>query len=82
MSPPDKEREQAMQSHYETKIQQLTAQTKASDAKAVQLFEQYSTLLKVIEEKEGERNALLEQIKTSNLEIQTGKDDMGIRGSI
>ena len=67
-----------MREHYEGKIQQLTNQTKAADAKAMQLFEQYTTLLKTLDEKEKERTTLLEQIKEANQEIKVGKEDMDI----
>jgi hypothetical protein len=59
-------------------MQQLTTQTKSTDAKAVQLFEQYSSLLKALEEKEAERSALLDQIKASSQEIKSSKEELGI----
>jgi hypothetical protein len=63
---------------YEGKMQHLTVQAKASDAKAVQLFEQYSSLLKALEDKEAERNSLLDQIKVANQETRVSREDLGI----
>lgn len=72
----DKESEQALREHYEAKMQQLASQMKASDSKAVQLFEQYSSLLKALEEKEVERNFLLDQVKVSSQAAKEVKDDL------
>lgn len=59
-------------------MQNLTTQAKAADAKAVQLFEQYSSLLKALEDKEAERNTLLDQIKAATQEAKVSKEDLGI----
>jgi len=72
----DKEREQALREFYEGKMQHLSAQAKVSDQKAVQLYEQYSSLLKALEEKEVERDNLLEQIKTTTQEGKSSKEDL------
>lgn len=74
----DKEREQALKEYYESKMQQLASQMKASDTKAAQLFEQYSSLLKALEDKELERNLLLDQVKVSNQAVKESKEDLGI----
>jgi hypothetical protein len=73
-----KEREQALCEFYEGKMQHLTVEVKASDAKAVQLFEQRSSLLKALEDKEAERNFLLERIKVANQETRLCREDLGI----
>ena len=74
----DREREQALREFYEGKIEHITTQAKASDSKAVQLYEQYSSLLKALEDKEAERNELLDKIKAADQETKTSKEDLGI----